>query len=540
MTQSSTAALKRERTKRLARLGAKVYMLRKRGKEQEMYDLVCNEFVSLGGVYIKFLQGVLFNTPVMKRWHSPNRLRIFENVDTEPLDVVQILRAELSPAQLQHIVLVQPQPFAAGSFGQVYLAQHANGRQIIIKVLRPMVREMLRFDLRLLSMFSKRFAAKEYSNFTIKMDGALKEFRQATMNETDYVAEANFAHELFLAYEHNPDFVIPETYLDLCTPHLIVQDYVDGISGAELLKIKEQGGDPAAYLREKNGSDLYKQLETMGVECLVSAFRLPRVQGDPHPGNLRFMADNKIGMIDFGISAPAPDNRAAFFGILNQWNEMYGNGTVGALFEQFMRFFVNDLYRALKKLSSLVPQSIMPQAMQADADNGRTRGGDLMKEIGHVVQDLFDSATGTRDVRTILNSGRMLQAFGQLVNRGNRLGLVINLESSEMLRAAQTFISVLEGMGMRAELLPRILGKTVAVVEAEYPEIVNQTDMPPSMHQAIAIVNRWLERVAVRDPALFTQLVGKINARETAALQAMSMPSAPMHVPPTQERKDAP
>src|ERR1700733_5682014 len=180
------AALKRERTKRLAKLGARVYYLRKRGREQEMYDLLCDEFLALGGVYVKFMQGVMYNTSIMKRWHSPSRLKIFEHLDTQPLDVIQLLRSELPPERLGDIVLVQQQPFAAGSFGQVYVGQHANGQKIIVKVLRPMVRELLKYDLKLLGLFGKRFAAQEYTNFKVKIDTALKEFRHATLSETDY------------------------------------------------------------------------------------------------------------------------------------------------------------------------------------------------------------------------------------------------------------------------------------------------------------------------------------------------------------------
>src|SRR5215475_315538 len=121
------AAIKRARTKRLAKLGARAYYLKRRGREQEMYNLLCNEFLALGGVYVKFMQGVMFNTPVMKRWNSPARLKIFENLDSQPLDIVSVLQHELPPEKLREIVLVQPEPFAAGSFGQVYLAQHANG-----------------------------------------------------------------------------------------------------------------------------------------------------------------------------------------------------------------------------------------------------------------------------------------------------------------------------------------------------------------------------------------------------------------------------
>lgn len=530
LQEPSMNAIKRQRTKRLARLGAKVYYLRQRGKEQEMYNLICDEFVDLGGVYVKFLQGVLFSTPIMKRWHSPNRLKIFENLESEPLDIISILQKELTPEQLSQIALIQPEPFAAGSFGQVYLGQHTNGKHIIIKVLRPMIRELLRYDLRLLSMFSKRFAAKQYDNITIKMNTAIKEFRQATLSETDYIGEAQFAHELYEAYKHNPHLVIPETYMDLCTTHIIVQEYIGGVSGAELLRLKESHGvNIYDYVRDKLGSDLELQLEKLGTELLAGAFDLPRIQGDPHPGNIRFLPDNKVGLIDFGISAPSPRNKAAFYGLLNEWGLMYSrSGSIGNMFEQFMRFFVNDLYRALKKLSTFIPRmggnshtpnmgSIATQATAVTGGSfagGQNQSGDLMKEVGHIVQNMFDSALGTRDINQILDDGRMLSAFSQMVNKGNRLGLVVHLESSEVLRAAQTYISLLETMGCMRKVLPRILADVTARVREDHPEIANETERMPSTSQAVDIVNRWLERVAVKDPMLFRQLLRRIDIKK--------------------------
>ena len=523
-------ALKRARTRRLARLGARVYYLRKRGRDQEMYNLICEEFLALGGVYIKFLQGVLFNSTVMRRWQSPHKLNIFENVDQEKMDVVALLQKELTPDQLQQIALVQPEPFAAGSFGQVYLAQHSNGKQIVIKVLRPMVRELLKFDLRLLGLFSKRFAAREYDNLTIKMNEAYREFRTATLNETDYITEAHFAHDLYEAYLHDDRFVIPETYLELSTKHIIVQDYVEGVSGAELLKLKAQGTDPVVYVREQLGSDLDEQLRVLGVECLSGAFSLPHIQGDPHPGNVRFLPNNQVGMIDFGISAPAPRNKAALFGILEQWHLLYSNnGEMADLFEQFIRFFVNDLYRALKRLSTFMPQ-------QRDGTNDGIQtpgvGGaaqlaeplqprhDLLKDIGRVVQHMFDSAMGTSDVRQILDEGRVLQAFNHLVNRGNRLGLVVRLESSEILRAGQTYMAMVETLGRRNEVIPAVLAQSVWRVAHLHSDIIHQSDKPVSVTRAIDIVNKWLERVAVRDPSLFKQLLGRIDLRSAQAAAA--------------------
>ena len=324
-------ALKRQRTVRLAKLLSRAFYLRRRHRQTEMYNLICDEMVSLGGVYVKFLQGVLLNGKVMKQWTNPERLKIFENLESEPIDIVKVLRSELKPAALSEVTFVQPKPFAAGSFGQVYLAQHKNGKHIIIKVLRPQVRELLRHDLRLIGVFTRRFAAGEYKNISVKLDQAIKEFRDVTLRETDYVAEADFARELFDAYKGHPYLVIPETYTDLCTTHLIVQDYVGGISAVELLKIREAGGDIVKHVRDQLRSDLDTQLIMLGVESLRAIFNLPRFQGDPHPGNIRFLPNNQVGMIDFGIAATSPENKSAFFGIIDQWSQLYERLTVKIL-----------------------------------------------------------------------------------------------------------------------------------------------------------------------------------------------------------------
>jgi serine/threonine protein kinase len=476
-----------------------------------MYDLVCNEFLELGGVYIKFLQGVLFTTPMMKRWRSPNRLKIFENLGTQPLDVIALLRKDLPPAMLSQIALIQTEPFAAGSFGQVYLGQHADGSRIIIKVLRPLIRDLLKFDLRLLTLFSKRWTSAEFQNVEINMDQAMKDFRAATLSETDYLTEAQFAQELYQSYKGHPTMVIPRTYRELCTPHIIVQEYIGGVSGAVLLQQKEIGADPVTYIKEHTGSDLDEQLTTLGVESLNGAFDMPKIMGDPHPGNVRFLPDNKVALIDFGISARAPRNRAAFFGILAEWNRLYGgDANMPALFEQFVRFFVNDLYRALKKMSTLMPAGAREQASRIKQNNV-----DLMEEVSRLVQRIFDNALGTSDIRVIIAEGRFLQAFGHMVNRGNRLGLVVNMESSELLRAAQTYITLIESLERRNQIVPRLLSETVKRVAAEHSDLVHESDMPVSASQAIETINRWLERIALRDPALFRQLLTRINIRQT-------------------------
>ncbi len=511
MSNQTIKAIKRYRTAQLAKLITKSYYLRRRGKDEQMYSMICDEFVNLGGVYVKFLQGVLLRSPVIRKWHNPEKLKIFENLDSEPLDVVGILRHELPPEKLQEITSIQPQPFAAGSFGQVYYGQHISGKPIIVKVLRPMVRELLKYDLRLLGIFSRRFVSKMYPNMDVSLDDAVKDFIKATLSETDYRAEARFANELYQYYKDHEHFIVPMTFNDLCTVNIIVQEYVDGISGAQLIKLKEQGVELKTYVREQLGSDIDTQLETLGFESINGVFNLTHIQGDPHPGNIRFMRDDKVGLIDFGISAPTPLNKAAFFGLITEWNEMYKDGqNISRLFEQFMRFFVSDLYRALKKLST------MSRDPNADAN--------FTRDVGTVAQESFNSTIGGQDVRPMLRDGRILQLINQMINKNNRFGLVMKLEASEMLRAAQTYITLVETLGRREPVLPNVFDRVVKQVEHDYPELRHKTEDSMSTNQALVIVSSWLERVAERDPTLFKQLITRIklnkipiNVQETVA-----------------------
>jgi len=467
-----------------------------------MYQNVCDEFIQLGGVYIKFLQGVLLRSKIMRQWSNPERLKIFENLDSEPLDIMAILRHEIAPDALRQIAGVQPQPFAAGSFGQVYYGQLSNGKPIVIKILRPMVRELLRYDLRLLSIFSRRFFSKLYPNMDLNINEAVRDFISATLRETDYINEAAFARELFEHYKGHPTFIIPETYLELCTANVIVQEYIGGVSVAQLIRLQAQGVDPKTYILEHTGSDIDVQLETLGFESLNGIFNLKRIQGDPHPGNVKLMSGNRVGLIDFGIAAATPLNKSALYGLLKEWNELYTDSrSIVRVFEQFMRFFVSDLYRSLKKLSSV--------------SQDRPTESNFTTDIGEVAQETFSHVMGGQDVKQLLHDGRILQIINEMVNKDNRFGLVMKLEASEILRAAQTYMTLVETLGRRGEVLPKVFSRVVAAVERDHPDVIHQSDDAISVSDALETVGSWLERVAERDPLLFHQLMTRIKLKTT-------------------------
>ena len=481
----------------MAKIAARALYLQKKGDNAAMANYVCDELVSLGGIYIKFLQGVMLQSEFFKQWSSPNRLNIFENLDSELINISSVLKSELGPSKLANISQIQPQPFAAGSFGQVYYGTLKDGTPIIVKVLRPLVRETLQFDLKLIGIFSKQFFKKLYENVQINPDVAIKEFKRASLNETDYIAEADFANELYLAYQNDTQLLIPKTYLNLCTKNIIIQEYIGGISAAQLIKQQEKGFDPYTYVKDSLGSDLDLQLIELGVQYFYGMFTLPRIQGDPHPGNVKLLTNNQVGLIDFGISAPAPKDKPAFFGLIKEYSNIYvGKLDIEELFGRFLKVFANDLYNAFRKLNEV-------------RDSGED--GDLTKTIGRLANKTFMSKYKNDNSLSMMNDPNIIKLINRVVNDQNRFGIELSLESTEMLRAAQTYINLVESLGRKDQVLPVVFKNAIDKLELEHPDLTIENSSNMTMARAINIITKWLERVANRDPVLFRKLISHVR-----------------------------
>lgn len=509
-SKKTISAIKRYRTARVAHIAAKsVYYYRKR-QEEKMYTFMCDEMVKLGGVYIKFLQGVLLRSTIMRKWHNPNRLDIFEDLTSEPINIGYFLQQQLPKEKLGQLAMVHPQPFAAGSFGQVYYAQHRDGTTVVIKVLRPLIAETLRYDLRLLRTLSKTLMPKLFPNIQVEAKQAFRDFIDATLRETDYIAETEFANEQYETYKDHPDLFIPKTYTDLCTKHMIVQEFVPGLSLAQVVRMKQQGVDPVTYVYEQTGSDLIKQLQVFGIELFWGIFSKPRIQGDPHPGNIRLLPDNKVGMIDFGIYARPTEQKAAYYGLLQEMQKMdEGNLDIPAMFGQFMRFFATDLYRALAKLS------------------GYTAGGqsDLTHEVGKMIDRNFSMFGGEGSLESAIKDGRILQHINKTANKDNRFGIIMKIESADTLRTAQTFDGILTNLNIRPQVVTEVLRQVNKRVNDEMPWLATEQEPGMSVGHAIETVANWLERVADRDPALFKELTGKMGSDKIKPLSQVAQPA---------------
>jgi hypothetical protein len=98
------------------------------------------------------------------------------------------------------------------------------------------------------------------------------------------------------------------------------------------------------------------------------------------------------------------------------------------------------------------------------------------------------------------------------------------------LRAAQTYMSTVEALGVRAEVLSVVFDQVVKEQDTAQLD-TNGIEKPVSISQALEIVNSWLERVATKDPVLFRRFVSLVSPVERATVKGKKAPESKAKTP---------
>jgi serine/threonine protein kinase len=465
------------------------------GNKRQFTRALFDSMFNLGGVYVKFLQALLIRSDLFEEQYVTHQIKIYEDVDTEPLDLDATLSHELGPNWSQHFSQVERQPFAAGSFGQVYRAALNDGSDVIIKVLRPRLAQTLGFDMRLIGV-TTRLIGLIRPDAMINVRDVFRDFRDATLSETDYRSEAAFASDLYERYLNHPVITIPKTHLHISTARIIVQGYVDGISISQLLNVAPD--DPISYMQDNYGCDLVYQLKEMGYEMLYSAFKYPVIQGDPHPGNIKLMSGNRVGLIDFGLISRPPRDRESLLILVKEYANVYnGRLDVQGFSLALMRMFSSNLVYSIESLGNLL--------------RNPARSQDLFDELADSAQSTYQ-AKGVEFER-LLERGHFLTAFSNVINEGNRFGLRLHIEATTFTRSSQMFITMVDTLGCKPVVMHEVYNRVIADVERNRWELIPSSRPTVSYEQAIETVGNWMDRIASTDPYLFNKVTGHLKRR---------------------------
>ena len=204
-------------------------------------------------------------------------------------DVRDILENEFGKP-LDHIFsYFGEQPLAAASIGQVHRARTLDGKEVVVKVLRPGIRQTIEVDLEIM-MHLAGLAEKHLEGWDVQRPTRIvTEFARTIEKELDYTMESANMLRFARQFHDDPDIYIPRVYKELSSKRFLTMEYIDGVKVSDISRLKERGLDPT-IVAERGFDLVMKQIFVYGF-----------FHADPHPGNIFILPDNVVCFLDFGM-----------------------------------------------------------------------------------------------------------------------------------------------------------------------------------------------------------------------------------------------
>lgn len=213
-----------------------------------------------------------------------------ENVECFPWEVARaIIVRELGGEPEELFVGFDSVPLASASLSQAYKALLSDGREVVVKVQRPNLSDIVVGDIETLAAVADE--VMRYPSMCRHTDwpGVVNEFGKTILEEIDYLREGKNADIFRSNFRDSPHIFIPRIIWRLTGRRVLTIEYVSGarITDGETL-------DAMGINR--------KDLTAVGVnfylrQLLEDGF----FHADPHPGNMRIMPDGRVGVFDFGM-----------------------------------------------------------------------------------------------------------------------------------------------------------------------------------------------------------------------------------------------
>jgi len=244
----------------------------------------------MGPTYIKFGQLLSTRVDLLPPVYTEALTRLQD--DVEPFsfaEVESIVVDELGVSLSHGFATFSETPLAAASLAQVHRAELRSGRQVVVKVQRPGVRETVRQDMAALGELAEFADAHTEVGRRFGFTELLGQFRRSLAGELDYQREAaNLVRIRELLADH-PRLIVPRPVPDYSTSSVLTMDYIAGRKLTDVGPLGRLDLDGPALV-----ADLFRGYLQM---ILSDGF----FHADPHPGNLLLTPDHRIALIDLGM-----------------------------------------------------------------------------------------------------------------------------------------------------------------------------------------------------------------------------------------------
>jgi ubiquinone biosynthesis protein len=321
--------------------------------------------IELGPIFVKFGQALSTRRDLLPLDIADELAKLQDKVPPFANDIAkQNIEAALGKPLTEIFASFSETPLAAASIAQVHAAELKNGREVVVKVLRPDIRTVIERDIEVLYALAKLAQRYWQDGQRLRPLEVVAEYEKTILDELDLLREAANAAQLRRNFTGSDLLYVPEIHWELCRTDVLVMERIHGVPISDMQRLRAAGTDIAKLAR--NGVEIF----------FTQVFRHNFFHADMHPGNIFVLLDNpsepRYAAVDFGI-----------VGTLETQDQHY-------LAQNFLAVFNRD-YRRVAELH--VESGWVP------AD---TRISDMESAIRTVCEPIFDKPLKDISFGTIL------------------------------------------------------------------------------------------------------------------------------------------
>ncbi|MBE7382883.1 MAG: AarF/ABC1/UbiB kinase family protein [Leptolyngbya sp. SIO1E4] len=261
-------------------------------------EVLRNILTELGPVYVKLGQLLSTRPDLLPTRYIEALSSLQSTVPPVPASQMEgFIRQNLPHPPTEIFDSIDYTAIAAGSIGQTHRAILKGGRQVAIKVQRPGIDHLVERDMALIRDVARLMSATQFGQRYNVMDLAY-EFSEAIRAELDFTTEAEYTNLLRRNLQNSPwydpkEIVVPEIIWELTSPKLMVMEWLEG---APILTtpIAQDASEKARRKREQVTTLLFRAFFK---QYFIDGF----FHADPHPGNVFFLKDGRVALLDCGM-----------------------------------------------------------------------------------------------------------------------------------------------------------------------------------------------------------------------------------------------
>jgi len=424
----------------------------------------------LGPIFVKFGQAVSTRRDLLPKDVADELAKLQDRVPPFPGAIARTLvESAYGRPVAEAFSEFDETPLAAASIAQVHAARLPDGQEVVVKVLRPDMRELIELDLEVLYALAELAQTYWREGRRLRPREIVAEYEKTVLDELDLMREAANASQLKRNFAGSDLLYVPEVYWDYCRLDVMVMERIHGIPISDMERLRAAGTD-------------IKRLAENGVRIFFTqVFRHNFFHADMHPGNIFVMIEDpthpRYAAVDFGI-----------VGTLDPRDQHY-------LAANFLAVFDRD-YRRVAELH--VESGWVPAGTRVD---------EIESAVRTVCEPIFD-----RPLEDISFANLLVRLFG--------ISRRFNVELQPQLVLLQKTLVNVEGLGR--ELYPQLdvwhtaapilrewmrermsLRQILRTLRTQLPELIEVVRvLPPILKSTVQRAEGGMLRMLVETPAV--------------------------------------